>query len=253
MRGHLNTHKITAPACLAGTAVIMIAALCVSLWLAWTILSAGNFFYPQLHELIDIQDTIAEYAPQNIYKSGLDQTTPEQRADLFRQILHGVNHNGEGLQSIQYSNAGGDSLGLLLRPAEVTHLRDVARLLASFRKVAYATLAILVVAVLVFRKRQLQLPRPTYLLAATAMAVLLAVLIISLTGAKQVFYRLHTVVFPSGHQWFFYYEESLMTLLMKAPDIFAWQAGMWVALAMLVYYVILLLAHFFLGFRNNAG
>ena len=31
---------------------------------------------------------------------------------------------------------------------------------------------------------------------------------------------MHEWVFPAEHQWFFYYQESLMTVLMKAPDLF---------------------------------
>lgn len=42
-----------------------------------------------------------------------------------------------------------------------------------------------------------------------------------LAGAKKFFYWLHTIVFPADHQWFFYYEESLMSTLMKAPALFA--------------------------------
>lgn len=40
-------------------------------------------------------------------------------------------------------------------------------------------------------------------------------------GPTRVFYTLHEWVFPSDHQWMFSYQESLMTTLMKAPDLFA--------------------------------
>ena len=196
-----------------------------------------------LHDVIDIQGTIEEYAPKNIYKGRFDETTPEHRAALFRQILRGVNRNGEGLETIQYMDAEGEILGLLLRPAEVNHLRDVARLLGIFQNVAYVAVALYITMLVVFRLQQRKLPRPRNLLMVTTIAVALLVLVAFLSGAKQVFYQLHTVVFPSGHQWFFYYEESLMTMLMKAPDIFAWQAGMWIALALLVYYVLLMLPY----------
>jgi hypothetical protein len=39
-----------------------------------------------------------------------------------------------------------------------------------------------------------------------------------------VFYGLHTWIFPPGHAWFFYYQDSLMTMMMKAPELFAYIA-----------------------------
>jgi len=39
-------------------------------------------------------------------------------------------------------------------------------------------------------------------------------------GEGGLFAWLHEQVFPPGHQWFFYYQESLMTTLMKAPHLF---------------------------------
>jgi hypothetical protein len=54
-------------------------------------------------------------------------------------------------------------------------------------------------------------------------------------GATQVFYWLHTKVFPEGHQWFFYYEDSLMTTLMKAPDIFAFIATLLLVLLIIIW------------------
>ena len=51
--------------------------------------------------------------------------------------------------------------------------------------------------------------------------IILLVAILSIWGFTEVFYYLHTVVFPENHQWFFYYRDSLMATLMKAPDIFS--------------------------------
>jgi uncharacterized membrane protein len=48
----------------------------------------------------------------------------------------------------------------------------------------------------------------------------LSVLSIILIGPKQVFYHLHEMIFPADHAWFFYYQDSLMATLMKAPDLF---------------------------------
>ena len=43
-------------------------------------------------------------------------------------------------------------------------------------------------------------------------------------GGKAVFYQLHIWIFPANHQWFFYYQDSLMSTMMKAPDLFAYIA-----------------------------
>lgn len=49
---------------------------------------------------------------------------------------------------------------------------------------------------------------------------MLALAIFALVGAKQVFYALHVWLFPSENQWFFYWELSLMSAMMKAPYLF---------------------------------
>jgi hypothetical protein len=42
---------------------------------------------------------------------------------------------------------------------------------------------------------------------------------------------MHVWVFPADHQWFFYYQDSLMSTLMKAPYLFGYIAVALVALA----------------------
>ncbi|MFV1973694.1 MAG: DUF1461 domain-containing protein [Thiohalobacterales bacterium] len=247
----MKDSRNSGPAYWTGNAVLVVSGLCISLFLAWQLLSAANFLYPVLHDVTGIQKTIEEYAPKNIYKKSFDETTRAQRVELFRRIVYGINHDGDGLDSIQYSTAAGKPLGALLRPPEITHLKDVAHLLNTFRTVAYSALAVFIVMVTAFVLARLRIPEPRYLLAATALTALTTTLIIGLSGAKNIFYRVHTMVFPQGHQWFFYYEESLMTMLMKAPDIFAWIAAMWLVLALVIFYLILLLTAALLKVRSN--
>jgi len=247
----VNDHRDTGLVYWTGNAVLIASGLCFSLFLAWHILSACNFFYPVLHDVTGIQETIEEYAPKNIYKKSFDETTRAQRAKLFRRIVYGINHDGAGLDSIQYSNAAGKPLGALLRPPEITHLKDVAHLLNTFRTLAVSALAVYIATVIWLLARRLSIPKPRYLLAVTVLTALGATLIISLSGAKDIFYRLHTVIFPQGHQWFFYYEESLMTLLMKAPDIFAWIAAMLLVLALIIFYLVLRLTRALLKTRTH--
>ena len=86
---------------------------------------------------------------------------------------------------------------------------------------------------------RLRLPPPPlgrYLAGLALAAVVLALGVIAV-GPKKVFYIAHTLIFPAGHQWFFYYEESLMTMLMKAPDLFAAIAAEWLLLTALCYWL----------------
>jgi hypothetical protein len=59
------------------------------------------------------------------------------------------------------------------------------------------------------------------MLTVCAAVLAVAVIAVLLIGPKTVFYTLHTWVFPAGHAWFFYYQDSLMTTLMQAPNLFA--------------------------------
>jgi hypothetical protein len=51
---------------------------------------------------------------------------------------------------------------------------------------------------------------------------------------------MHIFVFPDNHQWFFYYQDSLMSTLMKAPDLFAGIAIQIVLVGLILYGVMLL-------------
>ena len=226
--------------------VLVVSALFLSLYLAWQALSACNFFYPLLHDLIGIDRTIAEYGPKNRYRKSFEQTTPEQRAKLFRDIVHAINHGGEGLESIRYFDARGRELGLLLREPEIVHLRDVARLLTRLQWLAAGSGVLFAAALAFLRLRRLDIPSPGRILLYLLALLAVATLFITLSGAKELFYQWHRLVFPPGHQWFFYYEESLMTMLMKAPDLFAWLAALLVLFAAAFLYLILWLVQFWL-------
>jgi hypothetical protein len=77
-------------------------------------------------------------------------------------------------------------------------------------------------------------------LAAIATATLLI-------GPVKAFYWLHTLVFPPGHEWFFYYEDSLMSTMMKAPDLFGYIALLWASLSLLLLIVSLSVARLLSG------
>jgi hypothetical protein len=78
------------------------------------------------------------------------------------------------------------------------------------------------------------------------------VLFVFIYGPMKVFVLLHESFFPANHQWFFYYQDSLMTTMMKAPDLFFYIAGAWVGLALLIFFLLAyLLARFFSELKNK--
>lgn len=208
--------------------LLAISSFWVAAYLAWTSLSAADFMYPLWYRHLDIGATITYYGPRNLYKRGFEDTTAAERARLFGEIVDAVNEGGVGLEAIRYRDPQGRTIDRLLRPAEVVHLRDVADLVSAFRGSAYGALLVLVVLVLGLRRARVVFSIRRALGAVGAILGLAALTVIAL-GPVEVFYALHRAVFPAQHQWFFYYEESLMTMLMKAPDIFGY-----IALALVV-------------------
>ncbi len=118
------------------------------------------------------------------------------------------------------------------------HLRDVGDLVSALRASAYGALAVLVALVLGLRRTGAAFSLGRALAVVGGLLGLAALALIAL-GPVEVFYALHRVVFPAQHQWFFYYEESLMTMLMKAPDIFGCIALV-LALVASVFFALLL-------------
>jgi len=109
----------------------------------------------------------------------------------------------------------------LLTPAEVLHLEDVSHLINRLTLISVGNLLFLLfISSLVYQK-ELRLPKRNDQLLAVILPSLLLIILLSLFGFTELFYYLHTIVFPDNHQWFFYYQESLMSSLMKAPDLFA--------------------------------
>ena len=54
----------------------------------------------------------------------------------------------------------------------------------------------------------------------TVIAVMAVLAWLGVVGPTEVFYQFHIWLFPADHQWFFYWQESLMSTLMKAPALF---------------------------------
>ena len=218
-------------------AILMLVALPASLLASWQLLSSADFLYPVWYDVIGIDRTIAEYGPKNHYREHFELTTKEERSRLFDAIVAGIHHGGQGLETLTYHDARGRAVAPLLRSPEITHLRDVARLVTWFYRLGLGAALVWIVALTwLWRIRLPPPPLGRYFAGLGLLALVLTFAVIAI-GAKKVFYTAHTLIFPAGHQWFFYYEESLMTMLMKAPDLFAAIAAEWLLLTVLCYWL----------------
>ncbi len=214
--------------------VFFIAHLLTFSILSWHLLAQIDFAYPLGYKLLDLQKHIQENAPENRFKQKFEYTTPQEHWDLFSQITYAIQHHGKGLAEISYTLPNGSSTPLM-HQAEIIHLQDVANLIDVIYQIGIIS-AILWLALLIMAYRK-KIGFPAIKKILTGFVVSIAgISIVTLSlGATAIFYWLHTKIFPDGHQWFFYYEESLMTTLMKAPDIFAFIALLLIGLLMILW------------------
>ncbi|MGB5249518.1 MAG: DUF1461 domain-containing protein [Gammaproteobacteria bacterium] len=215
------------------------AALFASLFLAWRILAMADYLYPILYEPAGIGAHIDRFGPENRFRQGFEKTSREERQRLFSEIGQAIRMHGEGLESLSYHDAEGNKLGALLRPPEIVHLQDVARLVGRLETAGAAALFLLALQLVMLRRQRRSLPALSRMLMLTAAGVLLGALAILVIGPVKVFYALHHWVFPAEHQWFFFYQDSLMSTMMKAPDFFGYVAAALLSLAVLLLCVML--------------
>ncbi len=208
----------------AVNALLVAAAIWSGLFLAWEGLSRVAFAYSVLYDWAGIDENIAVYGPRNRYRRGFETTTRAERTRLFSELVRCINRGGQRLAQIRYHDPQGRGLDTLLRPPEVVHLRDVAGLVGALRDSAYLGMTLFLAFALAHWWWRIPPPRAGQTLLGLALLTGVASVGIMLYGPQRLFYRWHTLVFPQDHQWFFYYEESLMTTLMKAPDLFAYIA-----------------------------
>lgn len=216
--------------------LIFVAAL----WLAWQSLVQVDFLYPVWYDTIGIERTIATYGPRNRFRHQFEHTSRAERIRLFAAIVEAIHQQGTGLANLTYHAPDGRPIAPLLTPPEIVHLQDVARLVAWLSGVGLlAMLAWPLLLAMLWWQRVTMPPLSHLLLTVVGLLATVGVTILVL-GPVRVFYALHTWIFPPGHQWFFYYEDSLMTLLMKAPEIFGYITLTLATLALLLFLVLLL-------------
>lgn len=197
-----------------------LSLLMFSFGLSWQVNKSVNFTYPLWYEVLDINSHINKYAPQNKYKKQNFVNTDEtQHFDLFEQVVIAINNQGENLENIEYFTANKQTK--LFTQSEVIHLQDVSNLVDTLRLVWLVNLLPLILLSLLYIQKKLYMPSSKLKVKALFASVVVVMSSFAIFGFKKIFYYLHTAVFPDNHQWFFYYQESLMSTFMKAPDLFA--------------------------------
>ncbi|NQZ89219.1 MAG: DUF1461 domain-containing protein [Colwellia sp.] len=212
--------------------------LVLSLGLSWQVNKSANFFYEFWYTKLNIEQTVKTYVPQNTQgKRDFASTDTLQHIKSFNEIVYEINNNGSGLSKLSYQNKDKQHK-LLLTTAEVVHLQDVSDLVNRLHSASVINLLLLlIVIVVVYRFKQPKPLKKQQYMALTIPSVTLFI-VFSIFGFTDIFYYLHTLVFPDNHQWFFYYQESLMSSLMKAPDLFA-GIGLSLVVVAFVFYVII--------------
>ena len=231
--------------------LFMTSALIAALFVAWQALIAVDYLYPVWYEAIDVDKTIAQYGPQNRQgKLSFETTTKNERVRLFAALADAVHDRGQGLEALVYHDSNGRPIDTLLTAPEIVHLQDVARLFDWLRMFGWVALGALIVLLGWLRWRRQALPSLRKLLLGTVSGIAVIGVVIVALGPVKVFYQLHEWIFPPGHQWFFFYQDSLMSMMMKAPVLFGPIALTWALLSLLLIAVLLIVAKSLLLVRS---
>lgn len=213
---------------------LALSGLLIALAASWLVLAQINFSYSIWHDHAGIGAAIDQYGPTNLYRQGFHLTTRDQRIDLFAGINRSIHAGGAGLAQLSYTVPGHPPQTLLREP-EVVHLQDVANLIDAATYAAATALIIWFGLLIYYIKAGKSLPSIKVQLAGVLIFMLVVAIIVLMIGPVKVFYALHELLFPDGHQWFFYYQESLMSTMMKAPELFGYIAVEWVLLAIICF------------------
>ncbi len=216
--------------CLYGFSVWLSALL-----LAWILLAQVNFGYSVWYPLLKIDQFVQLVAPHEFYKPSFQWTTPAEHARLFNEISHAINHNGDGLANIRYYNTKDHIYETMLSQDEIFHLQDVAYLVRQGQWLGIGALFVYALSLVIFYRLKWKIPSIKNTLIPFFSALLTIISVILLLGPTRVFAQFHHWVFPVAHRWAFYYEESLMSLIMYAPKVFGYIAIALVILSSLLF------------------
>ena len=215
---------------------LLLCGFLLALYFSWMANASVGYGYSWLYHWMNIDQHIEYFGPQNRYRQGFEYIGAQGHIQVFDAIVESVHSQGRGLAEITYLNEGVNTP--LLHQAEIVHLQDVANLIDSIHYLAFLLALVFFVAVFIGNRYLQNTGLKAEVKGVTAIFVsVLAVLtfIVFAVGPKEVFYQMHIWVFPDNHQWFFYYQDSLMSTMMKAPDLFAGIAVQILVLAVLLF------------------
>tara|TARA_B100001063_G_C16727622_1_gene537369 strand:- start:458 stop:1228 length:771 start_codon:yes stop_codon:yes gene_type:complete len=218
---HINSQKTVGLFNLRAFLLLLLGFI-LALYAGWMITASFGYGYSYWYGFYDSEQHIALYAPQNKYRQGFEITTESDHKALFQKIVESVHDDGKGLEDIHYVYKGAEIP--FLHNAEIVHLQDVANLINQLHVISI-TLLFMFLVLYVWHLRSLH--QTGNLISAKNQFAIVSILsgvivvIFLMFGAKEIFYQMHILIFPDDHQWFFYYQDSLMSTLMKAPDLFA--------------------------------
>lgn len=217
-----------------------LSLLLVASLLGWRLLALVDFAYPWLYHPLGMHSNIETFGPQNPTRPGFHTTEISTRQELFAGIGVAIRNKGEGLRALRYRNAETGRVYPLLTEAEVLHLEDVAQVVTLYESCAGLGLLALILSSTLMLRRRIPPPSLSRWMWGVGSLLSLGGLAVLVIGAEDIFYWLHTVVFPTDHQWFFYYQESLMSMMMKAPVLFAGIGLIWLVLSLIILGLMLL-------------
>ena len=235
MRSKISSKR---PFIALATLCYTMGGLCTAFFLSWIMLAHVDFLYGFWHDKVGIAEGIEEYAPQNRFREGFGETSRRERIRLFAAINTAVHNRGEGLADIIYRSPSVDDPQPLLRAPEIVHLQDVANLLSTLKSAALTAALIWLLSIVATIVMQRALPSLKHQLLIIGAGLLIAALVVFLVGPVAVFNQLHIWIFPADHQWFFYYQDSLMSTMMLAPRLFGWITAAWIPLALACFLVL---------------
>ncbi len=217
---------------------LWLCALVLAICIAWCTLKPINFGMAAWYPLLNITEKVKEYGPHNRYRFAFERTTQEEQYRIYSQIVTAIHNKGKGLNEIIYHLEDGTPVDYFLTNPEALHLKDVSTFISLGKKIGFAHLIIFIsgLGYLYFYPIKFPSFKKQCLIATLGITIVITAAV--LIGPQTVFYELHNQFFPKDHPWFFYYEDSLMTLLMYAPYSFAYIAS---ALGVITFLIIILL------------
>ena len=201
---------------------LTLSLLITCVYVSWQILSQVNFLYGAIYQHNNLEAHINEFASLNRNnKESFARTTNEERIRVFNDIAYEINSGGAGLSKISYTYPGSEAPTIFLIDEEKDHLLDVANLVGKLKPVgaAVATLLIIFYGVCWYYKvsQFRYLWRPSGVISSLLKILSITALLVGATyliGPQKTFYLLHEWAFSDKAQWYFYFEDSLMTTLM---------------------------------------